>query len=139
MGNENLTSETGFILLGLTSHQKEQVLVFAVFLIIYLLTILGNLLIILLVHADAQLHTPMYFFLSHLAGLDIVYKEGSMLPTSLQALNNCFTKRKEQIMLFVIFLTIYLLTILLIILLVHIDAQLHTPMYFFLSELAGLD
>ncbi|XP_034267458.1 olfactory receptor 5P50-like isoform X2 [Pantherophis guttatus] len=73
MGAENFTSETRFILLGLTSHRKEQILVFAVFLTIYLLTILGNLLIILLVHTDAQLHTPMYFFLSHLAGLDIVY------------------------------------------------------------------
>ncbi|XP_015670478.1 olfactory receptor 2D2-like [Protobothrops mucrosquamatus] len=73
LGSENLTSETGFILLGLTSHRKEQILLFAIFLTIYLLTILGNLLIIILVNTDVQLHTPMYFFLSHLAGLDIVY------------------------------------------------------------------
>ncbi|XP_032092270.1 olfactory receptor 1D2-like [Thamnophis elegans] len=73
MDAENFTSEAEFILLGLTSHRTEQILVFAVFLTIYLLTVLGNLLIILLVHTDAQLHTPMYYFLSHLAGTDIVY------------------------------------------------------------------
>ncbi|XP_034267410.1 olfactory receptor 11G2-like [Pantherophis guttatus] len=81
MSAENFTSEKGFILLGFTSQRKEQMLLFVVFLTIYLLTILGNLLIILLVHTDAQLHIPMYFFLSHLAGLDIVYVTGTLPQT----------------------------------------------------------
>ncbi|XP_025028639.1 olfactory receptor 15-like [Python bivittatus] len=82
MRAENFTSETGFILLGLTDHRKQQILLFVVFLTIYLLTVWGNLLIIILVHIDAQLHTPMYFFLSHLAGMEIVYVT-STLPQTL--------------------------------------------------------
>ncbi|XP_025028638.1 putative olfactory receptor 2B8 [Python bivittatus] len=81
MSVENFTSGTGFILLGLTHQRKEQILLFMVFLIIYLLTVLGNLLIIILVRIDAQLRTPMYFFLSHLAGLEIVYVTGSLPQT----------------------------------------------------------
>ncbi|XP_026548524.1 olfactory receptor 2J2-like [Notechis scutatus] len=81
MTTENFTSETGFVLLGLTSHQNQCIVLFVVFLTMYLLTVLGNLLIIILVHIDAQLHTPMYFFLSHLASLDIVYVTSSLPQT----------------------------------------------------------
>ncbi|XP_026578348.1 olfactory receptor 1D2-like [Pseudonaja textilis] len=73
MRSENFTMGKGFILLGLTHQRNEQILLFMIFLIIYLLTVLGNLLIIILVCFDAQLHTPMYYFLSHLAGTEIVY------------------------------------------------------------------
>ncbi|XP_034267415.1 olfactory receptor 5P76-like [Pantherophis guttatus] len=82
MRAENFTSEIGFILLGLTSHQNQRIALFVVFLIMYLLTVLGNLLIIILVHMDAKLNTPMYFFLSHLAMLDIAYVTSS-LPLAL--------------------------------------------------------
>ncbi|XP_034267412.1 olfactory receptor 2D2-like [Pantherophis guttatus] len=81
MGTENFTSETGFILLGLTSNRNQCIVLFVVFLIMYLLTVLGNMLIIILVHMDAQLHTPMYFFLSHLASLDIAYVTCSLPQT----------------------------------------------------------
>ncbi|ETE59909.1 Olfactory receptor 13C4, partial [Ophiophagus hannah] len=81
MSTENFTSETGFILLGLTSQQNQRIVLFVVFLTMYLLTVLGNLLIIILVHIDAQLHTPMYFFLCHLASLDIVYVTSSLPQT----------------------------------------------------------
>ncbi|XP_026547512.1 olfactory receptor 502-like [Notechis scutatus] len=81
MRAENFTSETGFVLLGLTSHQNQCIVLFVVFLTMYLLTVLGNLLIIVLVHIDAQLHTPMYFFLSHLASLDIAYVTSSVPQT----------------------------------------------------------
>ena len=47
--------------------------VFALFLGMYLTTVLGNLLIILLIRLDSHLHTPMYFFLSHLALTDISF------------------------------------------------------------------
>ncbi|XP_015670477.1 olfactory receptor 510-like [Protobothrops mucrosquamatus] len=82
MGAENFTSETAFVLLGLTSQRNQRIALFVVFLTMYLLTILGNLLIIILVQIDAQLHTPMYFFLSHLASLDIAYVTSS-LPLTL--------------------------------------------------------
>ncbi|XP_032092267.1 olfactory receptor 1D2-like [Thamnophis elegans] len=87
MDADNFTSETGFILLGLASHRYQCIVLFVVFLTMYLLTVLGNLLIIILVHMDAQLHTPMYFFLSHLASLDILYVTCSLPQTLLHLLS----------------------------------------------------
>ncbi|XP_026578349.1 olfactory receptor 502-like [Pseudonaja textilis] len=81
MHAEIFTSETGFILLGLTSYQNQCIVLFVVSLTMYLLTVLGNLLIIILVNIDAQLHTPMYFFLSHLASMDIGYVTSSVPQT----------------------------------------------------------
>ncbi|XP_028560524.1 olfactory receptor 5A2-like [Podarcis muralis] len=88
MEAENLTSITEFILVGLTSHRKTQILLFVVVLNIYLLTIAGNLVIIMLVRTDSHLHTPMYFFLTHLAGVEICYVT-STLP---QMLFNLLTR-----------------------------------------------
>ncbi|KAM4877650.1 olfactory receptor 1J21-like [Thomomys bottae] len=69
--NQNNVSE--FILLGLPIRPEEQGLFCALFLAMYLTTVLGNLLIILLIRLDSRLHTPMYFFLSHLAFTDISF------------------------------------------------------------------
>ncbi|XP_007442854.2 olfactory receptor 2D2-like [Python bivittatus] len=69
----NLTYVTEFTLAGLTSCRKIQIVLFMVFLIVYLFTILGNLVIILLVWTESSLHTPMYFFLIQLSGLEICY------------------------------------------------------------------
>ncbi|XP_034267419.1 olfactory receptor 2J2-like [Pantherophis guttatus] len=85
MGAENSTTTREFILLGLTSHPKTRLLFFVTVLLIYLLTIFGNTLIIILVWVDSQLHTPMYFFLSHLAGMEIGYVT-STLPQMLSHL-----------------------------------------------------
>uniref|UniRef100_A0A8C7DZR9 Olfactory receptor n=1 Tax=Naja naja TaxID=35670 RepID=A0A8C7DZR9_NAJNA len=85
MGAENYTTTKEFILLGLTSHPKTWLLPFVTVLLIYLLTIFGNTLIILLVWVDFQLHTPMYFFLSYLAGMEIGYVT-STLPQMLSHL-----------------------------------------------------
>ncbi|XP_036894525.1 olfactory receptor 1J4-like [Sturnira hondurensis] len=68
-GNQSSMSE--FLLLGLPIPPGQQGLFFALFLGMYLTTVLGNLLIILLIRLDPHLHTPMYFFLSHLAFSDI--------------------------------------------------------------------
>ncbi|XP_055994535.1 olfactory receptor 50-like [Sorex fumeus] len=68
MDNQSCASE--FILLGLPSWTEKQSQYYALFLIMYLTTVLGNLLIILLIRLDSRLHTPMYFFLSHLALTD---------------------------------------------------------------------
>ncbi|XP_077171554.1 olfactory receptor 11L1-like [Paroedura picta] len=78
MGMENLTSVTEFILLGLTSHRRTQLLLFSLFLLVYLLTLVGNLLIIILVRTNSHLHTPMYFFLTHLSVLEVCYVTSTM-------------------------------------------------------------
>ncbi|XP_025333043.1 olfactory receptor 8S1 [Canis lupus dingo] len=68
----NITTVT-FVLLGLSNNPQIQALLFVLFLGIYLLTILGNLAMLLVTRADSHLHTPMYFFLSHLSFLDAFY------------------------------------------------------------------
>ncbi|KAF7482098.1 hypothetical protein GHT09_006691 [Marmota monax] len=67
----NQTTVSEFLLLGLTEDPALQPLVFSLFLSMYLVTILGNLLIILAISSDSHLHTPMYFFLSNLSLTDI--------------------------------------------------------------------
>ncbi|KAM8802387.1 olfactory receptor 1J4-like [Rhynchonycteris naso] len=71
MGPENQSSVSEFLLLGLPIRPGQQHWFFTLFLGMYLTTVLGNLLIILLIGLDSRLHTPMYFFLSHLAFSDI--------------------------------------------------------------------
>ncbi|MBZ3869870.1 Olfactory receptor 7G2 [Sciurus carolinensis] len=71
MDARNQTAVSEFLLLGLTEDQALQPLIFSLFLSMYLVTILGNLLIILAISSDTHLHTPMYFFLSNLSFTDI--------------------------------------------------------------------
>ncbi|XP_069862402.1 olfactory receptor 1J1-like [Dipodomys merriami] len=73
MRSENHSSISMFLLLGLPIRPEHQGAFFALFLAMYLTTVLGNLLIILLIRLDSRLHTPMYFFLSHLAFTDISF------------------------------------------------------------------
>ncbi|XP_070270063.1 olfactory receptor 7A5-like [Myotis yumanensis] len=68
-GNGTQISE--FLLLGFSEALEQQSLVFGLFLSMYLITVFGNLLIILAVSSDSHLHTPMYFFLSNLSLVDI--------------------------------------------------------------------
>ncbi|XP_058294206.1 olfactory receptor 6Y1 isoform X2 [Hylobates moloch] len=70
---DNRTVTTHFILLGFPTRPAFQLLFFFIFLTTYLLTLLENLLIILAIHSDGQLHKPMYFFLSHLSFLEMWY------------------------------------------------------------------
>uniref|UniRef100_A0A8D0UNE3 Olfactory receptor n=1 Tax=Sus scrofa TaxID=9823 RepID=A0A8D0UNE3_PIG len=73
MRRENQSSMSEFLLLGLPIRPEQQGVFFALFLSMYLTTVLGNLLIILLIRLDPHLHTPMYFFLSHLALTDVSF------------------------------------------------------------------
>uniref|UniRef100_A0A0N8EUR4 Olfactory receptor n=1 Tax=Heterocephalus glaber TaxID=10181 RepID=A0A0N8EUR4_HETGA len=73
MAKNNRTSVTEFILMGFTDHPSLETPLFLVFLSCYLVTLLGNVGMIILIQVDTQLHTPMYFFLSHLALLDACY------------------------------------------------------------------
>ncbi|XP_032751812.1 olfactory receptor 497-like [Rattus rattus] len=67
----NHTSVTKFILVGLTDDPVLRIVLFTIILCIYLVTVSGNLSTILLIRVSSQLHHPMYFFLSHLASVDI--------------------------------------------------------------------
>ncbi|XP_047705143.1 olfactory receptor 2A25 [Prionailurus viverrinus] len=69
----NKTSVTEFILLGFPLNSRIQMLLFGLFSLFYAFTLLGNGLILRLIWLDSRLHTPMYFFLSHLAIVDIAY------------------------------------------------------------------
>ncbi|XP_012789617.2 olfactory receptor 7A17-like [Sorex araneus] len=73
MKPENDSHVSEFILLGFSEKSDLQFLIFAIFLSMYLITIFGNLLIILAVSSDPHLHTPMYFFLSNLSFADICF------------------------------------------------------------------
>ncbi|XP_032709582.1 olfactory receptor 2D3 [Lontra canadensis] len=90
MGEENQTFVTEFIFLGLSQDLQTQILLFILFLVIYLLTVLGNLLIILLIFMDSRLHTPMYFFLRNLSFADLCFST-SIVP---QVLVHFLMKRK---------------------------------------------
>ncbi|XP_055252851.1 olfactory receptor 8J1-like [Moschus berezovskii] len=67
MANGNFTRVTEFILTGVSERPDLQIPLFFVFLVIYGLTVTGNLSIITLTSVDSRLQTPMYFFLRHLA------------------------------------------------------------------------
>ncbi|XP_004459639.2 olfactory receptor 10D3-like [Dasypus novemcinctus] len=77
MAIQNHTLITEFILLGIPHTEGQENVLFAVFLIFYLCTLLGNMLILLAVISDSHLHTPMYFFLCNLSVLDIGFSSVS--------------------------------------------------------------
>ncbi|VFV30436.1 olfactory receptor 7a17-like [Lynx pardinus] len=73
MEPRNDTRLLEFLLLGFSEGPELQSLVFGLFLSMYLITVFGNLLIILVVSSDSHLHTPMYFFLANLSFVDICF------------------------------------------------------------------
>ncbi|XP_041629215.1 olfactory receptor 4A47 [Vulpes lagopus] len=64
---------TYFVLLGLTQDPKEQKVLFIMFLLFYILTVVGNLLIVVTVTVSKTLGSPMYFFLANLSLMDVIY------------------------------------------------------------------
>ncbi|KAM6159113.1 olfactory receptor 5AL1-like [Rhynchocyon petersi] len=82
MAKGNYSAVTEFILLGLTDNPELQAILFGVFLVIYLVSVLGNLGLIVLIHISPHLHTPMYFFLQHLALTDFSFTS-TVTPNSL--------------------------------------------------------
>ena len=100
MGRRNITHVSDFILMGLTDSEEIRLALCTLFLLIYLITALGNVGMILIIRLDPQLHTPMYFFLSHLSFLDLSYSS-VITPRTLDSLltsskyisyPNCFTQ-----------------------------------------------
>nr|XP_036866964.1 olfactory receptor 5L1-like [Manis javanica] len=90
MGTENCSSVAEFLLLGLTDAPELRASLFVLFLLIYGVTVLGNLGMIALTQVSSGLHTPMYFFLSHLSFVDFCYST-IIVP---KMLSNIFTKDK---------------------------------------------
>nr|XP_008175441.2 olfactory receptor 10A7 [Chrysemys picta bellii] len=96
----NQTSITEFILLGFGTLPELQILLFLLFLVIYIATMAGNILIVVLVVTDQHLRTPMYFFLGNLSCLETCYTS-TILPSLLASLltegrtisfNGCLTQ-----------------------------------------------
>ncbi|XP_055969051.1 olfactory receptor-like protein OLF4, partial [Sorex fumeus] len=129
----NTTEVLQFLLLGLSDEPALQPLIFGVFLSMYLITMLGNLLLILAVSSDPHLHTPMYFFLANLSFVDICF----VSTTVPKMLLNIQTHSKVitfegcilQIGLYVLFavLDIFLLTVMAYDRFVAICHPLHYP------------
>lgn len=85
MGRRNSISVPGFILMGLTDSKETHLVLSVLFLLIYLITVLVNSGMILIIRLDPQLHTPMYFFFTHLSFLDLSYSS-VVTPKTLQNL-----------------------------------------------------
>ncbi|XP_005342446.2 olfactory receptor 8I2 [Ictidomys tridecemlineatus] len=91
MAGNNFAEVSLFVLSRFADHPELNVSLFLIFLFIYLFTDLGNLGLIVLIRTDPQLHTPMYFFLSNLAFIDIFYSS-TVTP---KALVNFQSKQKS--------------------------------------------
>ncbi|XP_012634782.2 olfactory receptor 1E2-like [Microcebus murinus] len=87
MTGRNQTVISEFLLLGLPVKPEHQNLFYALFLAMYLTTVLGNLLIIILIRLDYHLHTPMYLFLSNLSFSDLCFSSVTM-PKLLQIMQS---------------------------------------------------
>ncbi|XP_065271680.1 olfactory receptor 5V1-like [Emys orbicularis] len=100
MKMKNQTTVTKFILLGLSSDPQMQIFLFLVFLVIYLITLGGNIVIMVVIRADSHLHIPMYFLLFHLSFVDICYSSVTVPNTLMNLLtdhktisvNGCITQ-----------------------------------------------
>ncbi|XP_037350251.1 olfactory receptor 1P1-like [Talpa occidentalis] len=91
MAEGNQTSSFEFLLWGLSDQPEQQSALFLVFLCMYLVTVTGNLLIILAIATDTRLHMPMYFFLASLSSADILF----VSTTVPKALVNIQTQNKS--------------------------------------------
>ncbi|KAM8929677.1 olfactory receptor 5AN1-like [Lycaon pictus] len=89
-GGGNTTEITYFILLGFSDFPRILAVLFAVFLLIYILTLTWNLGLIILIRMDSHLHTPMYFFLSNLSFIDVCY----VTSTAPKMLSNFFQEQQ---------------------------------------------
>ncbi|XP_049746408.1 olfactory receptor 8J3-like [Elephas maximus indicus] len=90
MAPENLTRVMEFILMGVSGHLELQIPLFFGFLVIYGLTVVGNLVIITLTSVDSRLQTPMYFFLRQLAIINF----GNSTVIAPKMLTNFLVKKK---------------------------------------------
>ncbi|XP_021546601.2 olfactory receptor 2T29-like [Neomonachus schauinslandi] len=69
----NHTGQSDFDLVGLFSQSKHPTLLFMIIFVVFLMALSGNTILILLIHCDAHLHNPMYFFITQLSLMDVMY------------------------------------------------------------------
>eukprot|EP00069_Balaena_mysticetus_P018319 bmy_11218T0 len=93
MNRLNESVPQGFVLLAFSDRPWLELPLFVVFLVSYILTILGNPAIILVLRLDFKLHTPMYFFLTNLSLLDLCYTT-SAVPQML--VNRCSIRKENN-------------------------------------------
>ncbi|XP_025868673.1 olfactory receptor 5G3-like [Vulpes vulpes] len=91
MEEKNQTGVSEFLFLGLTDHLHQQIVLFVMLLFIYLVTLGGNIGMIILIWTDPRFHTPMYFFLSHLSFVDLC-SSSSIAP---KMLCDIFAEKKD--------------------------------------------
>uniref|UniRef100_A0A8D1TDU9 Olfactory receptor n=1 Tax=Sus scrofa TaxID=9823 RepID=A0A8D1TDU9_PIG len=84
---EKKRNVTEFILIGLTQNPQMQNVVFVVVLVVYMITLSGNLLIVVALTTSQALNSPMYFFLTHLSLIDTIYSSSSAPKLIVDALN----------------------------------------------------
>ncbi|XP_062938591.1 olfactory receptor 13F1 [Cynocephalus volans] len=80
MFQANWTSVTVFFFMGFSHYPNVEIILFVLCLLMYLITLLGNTILIFITILDSHLHTPMYFFLSNLSFLDIWYTSSAPTP-----------------------------------------------------------
>ncbi|KAM8945574.1 olfactory receptor 5P64-like [Pelodytes ibericus] len=98
--DDNTTAVREFRIIGFGDLQNFKYLLFSIFLLIYLFTIAGNLLIIIIVSAAKSLHSPMYFFLCHLSVSDILFStnivpnllRGMIMERATMPFTSCFAQ-----------------------------------------------
>ncbi|XP_027699325.1 olfactory receptor 2T6-like [Vombatus ursinus] len=73
MDGDNRTNSTDFFLMGFFSHNVASGVIFIIIFIIFFIALMANGAMIFLISTDTRLHTPMYFLLSHLSFIDIIY------------------------------------------------------------------
>ncbi|XP_027437756.2 olfactory receptor-like protein OLF4 [Zalophus californianus] len=117
MDPRNNTGISVFQLLGFSEGPELQPLIFGLFLLMYLITVFGNLLIILAVSSDSHLHTPMYFFLTNLSFVDICFTSTTIpkMLWNIQTQSKVITYKGclSQMYFFILFagLDVFLLTV----------------------------
>ncbi|XP_025843152.1 olfactory receptor 2T29-like [Vulpes vulpes] len=87
----NYTGESDFILVGIFSQSNHPALLCVVIFVVFLMALTGNAVLILLIYFDAHLHTPMYFFISQLSLMDVMYISitvPKMLIDQIMGINN---------------------------------------------------
>ncbi|XP_030044261.1 olfactory receptor 5V1-like [Microcaecilia unicolor] len=102
MEEPNITRATEFIILGFPEFSELQIPLFLLFLLFYLIILMGNLTIITVTCLDPRLHTPMYFFLCNLSFVDISYTS-----VTLPKLMDIFLRKNHGISVYGCFIQVY--------------------------------
>ena len=93
MHGSNQSGVSEFLLLGISESPEQQRILFWMFLSMYMVTVVGNVLIILAISFDPRLHTPMYFFLANLSFTDLFFVTNTIpkMLVSLQSQNKAIS------------------------------------------------